>query len=1118
MDFKRLNPAKRLVSHCHPIVRLERLDRSFELLIQRTEDLISMRDSINEEITKELIFSKAPTLKCKKWLEKVGEIERSVNSMLEIKEKSSDLLRPSRTDLLGHLMSMVKEITDHLEKSPYKHGSMAYVPPGKSKITTNPILRGDAYGLAQEDKNVNLQRRAEAQGEANVKIGMSPIHGKEAVEDKEKHQGKHLTIPATTSRAASISDRKSLQSFASAGETINKSKGQTEKVPSRDEGGQTSPKLTKKLSKPTINQAEVEIPSQNEGGKALLEPRVNAGRSIEQVVLEILEFFNDATTIRIAIHGTGGIGKTSVLKALINHFQCKSLFDVIIWVTVSRHWSTRKIQNEVSRQLSLCLPDSESDSKVAKKLVQALYSRKFLFLLDDVWERVDLNAVGIPDMSSRNGCRMILTTSILDVCTEMSVNRVIEMKPVRREAAWELFHEQVGALADSPEIQPYAPAIVQECGGLPLLIIVTGRALAGVNDALVWKHALMQLLLPSTLGTYGAKAVVQRLKFSYDSLKACDIKSCFLYCALFSEEQEANISELVKNCFQEGLISGNWEDACKRGHEIVDILVDAFLLQSTKDGIAVKMHDVVRDLASMIILSKQERFQFFLRPYSRLTRPSNSGISSLYRPLENPESNGLAISEAYQFLCRGGAGWREAPLKEEWEKANMIALRDTELSSLPENLHCPHLLMLLLQRNRHLRVIPTSFFECMPSLEILNLSNTRIKFLPHSILKLKALKMLILRNCERLVVLPPEVGYLQDLEVLDLQGTEVNKLPDEIGILASLRHLEVSFYGSISPCEYAKLPNELLSCGIMSKLISLETLRIDVSPGDLRWKNSVESITTEVCSLQKLTALNFCFPEVELLKLFLQTCSTWHKRLLTNFKFVVGYDVKRIVSRVPNYVVVDYNQHGQCLRFVNGEKVPDAVIEVLTRTVAFYLDHHLSIRSLSEFGVSNFNGLELCIVSECTQIQSIVDDTRLTEIVFPFLEHLSIHYLWNLQCIWKGTIPYGSFAKLRTLLVHSCPKLRFVFTKAMLLCLSNLEELVVEDCPAIEAITLRDEIIDSEMFSLLNLKRLILNHLPGLVNIWEGAWPSLEYISLYECPNWKTVAMNSKVKVLCKED
>ncbi|XP_021812035.1 disease resistance protein At4g27190-like [Prunus avium] len=697
----------------------------------------------------------------------------------------------------------------------------------------------------------------------------------------------------------------------------------------------------------------------------------------------------------------------------------------------------------------------------------------------------------------------------------MTVDRVVDMKQVSKEEAWKLFREQVGELVDSPEIQPYARIIVEECGGLPLLIIVTGRALAGVNEASVWEDATREFVLPSTPQIYDVEAVVQRMKFSYGRLKAYDIKSCFLYCALFSEDREVDISELVKCCIQEGLISGNWSEAYQRGHDIVKTLVGASLLQSTNGGLAIKMHDVVRDLASAI-MSGAEGLQFMLRLYSRSTESLNLGTNPSYKPIESPESN-RSIPEGCGFLLEGGVGLRELPPKrEQWERGKIIALMDNE--RLPENPSSPNLLVLFLERNRRLRVIPSSFFDSMPCLSFLNLSKTRINCLPQSISKLKRLQFLILRDCDCLVELPSEVGSLGKLEVLDLRGTEINSLPNEICRLASLRYLEVCFYGSISPNEYAYLPHELFSVGIVSTLFSLETLSIGVYPGDQRWNKSIKAITMEVCSLKILTSLNFCFPEVELLDLFLRTCPKWNDQLLTKFKFVVGYDVKRIVSRVPSSVEFDYNQHGRCLRFVNVKIVPHVVCEVLARTTAFYLDHHLSMLSLFEFGVGNINGLKLCIVSECPRIQSIIDGNKLAETVFPSLEYLSIQYLRDLERIWKGNIPYGSFSKLRILLVHSCPKLEFVFTSSMLPFVSNLEELVVEDCPAVEVIVLhQDDIMDSEIVLLSSLKKLTLHHLPRLFNIWEGAWPSLECISFYKCRNLKKLGMDSKLKYSLKE-
>ena len=82
----------------------------------------------------------------------------------------------------------------------------------------------------------------------------------------------------------------------------------------------------------------------------LLEVSTYSSRSLKHTSLEILGYMNDVTARRIGFHGSDEIGRTSVLEALISNPKIKDLFDVVIWVTVARNWSTRKVQDEVLRQ------------------------------------------------------------------------------------------------------------------------------------------------------------------------------------------------------------------------------------------------------------------------------------------------------------------------------------------------------------------------------------------------------------------------------------------------------------------------------------------------------------------------------------------------------------------------------------------------------------------------------------------------------------------------------------------------------------------------------------------------------------------------------------------------
>lgn len=856
-------------------------------------------------------------------------------------------------------------------------------------------------------------------------------------------------------------------------------------------------------------------PILNASVKQSVEPAMPVA-PIKRNVQKIFRCVNDVTASNIGVYGVGGIGKSVALKALISYPEIKSMFHVIILVTVSRYWNTRKIQNQVLRQLSLCRKDHETDTQVAAKLLQVLNGKKFFLLLDDVWEQIDLEAVGIPVCSSENGSKILMASRELDVCRGMNVSKVIKLETLSRKDAWELFCKEVGGIIQSPDIQLYARAIVRGCCGLPLLIIVTAKSLAGERNVSVWKHASRKFSLPTTVEECCIEDLIELLKFSFDQLKDHEVKSCFLHCSLFPEDREVSIVEFIDYCIQEGIIVGTPANAHKRGRYIVDVLVDASLLVIDEVRNSIKMQGLMRDLALGILSSsaggrcfllRAEGSQFLSRAYSRLAQPPNAGISSL----RSPERSRLFIPEAHQFFLGAHAGLTEPPSEEEWKRAKMIFLMDNELHTLPERPSCPNLLTLFLQRNCRLRVIPPPFFELMTSLKVLNLSKTRIKFLPETIVNLKCLQILILRDCEFLFVLPSEVGTLECLEVLDLRGTEIKMLPKEIGKLTCLRYLALIFYGSIYKSEYIKLPPNLISSDILSRLQALETLSIDVHPGDKRWDKDVKNVMTEVSGLTKLSSLSFHFPEIECVAEFLKG-SAWNNQQLTEFKFVVGHDSKSVVSRISDYLQCDYNQHDRCLRFVNGKNVPPEVIQILIRSTAFYVDHHVSIVSLSDFGVSYMTGLKFCIISECLEIKTVVNTKEHTTAVFPSLENLALNHLWDLMCIWEGIVPEGSFAELRILSVHACQHLEYVFTSSMIQFLAKLEELTVEYCPAVKSIILDGESTDSSGIMLPGLKKLRLHHLPELVDIWRNEWPSLEYISFYGCPKLKKIGMDSKLK------
>ena len=493
------------------------------------------------------------------------------------------------------------------------------------------------------------------------------------------------------------------------------------------------------------------------------------------------------------------------------------------------------------------------------------------------------------------------------------------------------------------------------------------------------------------------------------------------------------------------------------------------------------------------------------------------GCENLIEFHEAFESLADRPEKARLFLMQGGLGLTEPPKAEDWEKAKVINLMDNELSVLPENPRCPKLSALFLKRNYKLRIIPPSFFDYMPALQILNLSQTGIKSLPDSIIKLVNLERLFLNDCHCFMMLSPKVGELKQLEVLDLEGTEIMNLPQEIKKLTNLTCLEVSFCEYMSDGKQAMQSNALIPCGVISELSQLEELNIDVNLDDERWDARLEDIVNEVCGLNRLETLKFYFPKVELLRQFLS-----NSPLLSHFRFTVGRHVKRIISRVPPDVEFELERWERCLIYINGEDVPGDIKKVLQHVTAFFLDRHATVKKLSSFGIRNMMQLKCLVMGECNEVQVIIDEVDVYEehdiskivsdsyatekIVLGSLEYLYIYYMKSLRSIWEGSVQQNSLILLRSLTLCTCPQLTIIFSQGLLANLCNLEELEVKDCPSVNSVvSCKNFSEDQTSYFLPNLKKISLHYMTGLVSISSGLHiaPKLEWLSIYDCPKLK---------------
>ncbi|XP_044485512.1 putative disease resistance protein At4g10780 isoform X2 [Mangifera indica] len=227
------------------------------------------------------------------------------------------------------------------------------------------------------------------------------------------------------------------------------------------------------------------------------EPTVVGMQLIVDTVWRCIEVEEEQVGI-IGLYGMGGVGKTTLLTKINNKFlEISNNFDIVIWVLVSRDLQVEKIQERIGQKIGL---DGESwknksvDEK-ASDIFKILRKKKFVVLLDDLWDRVDLIKVGIPLPSVEVGCKIVFTTRFLDVCGLMEANRKFKVECLREAEAWELFEGKVGreTLDSHPGILELAKVVAKECGGLPLALITIGRAMSYKKTPEEWKYAIQVL-------------------------------------------------------------------------------------------------------------------------------------------------------------------------------------------------------------------------------------------------------------------------------------------------------------------------------------------------------------------------------------------------------------------------------------------------------------------------------------------------------------------------------------------------------------------------------------------------------------------------------------------------
>ncbi|KAK4254278.1 hypothetical protein QN277_009681 [Acacia crassicarpa] len=467
---------------------------------------------------------------------------------------------------------------------------------------------------------------------------------------------------------------------------------------------------------------------------------------------KLKEALEDDNNYRIGLQGLGGTGKSTMAIEVGKHVEkSKNPFNRVIFTTVSTPIDEKGIRDDIARQLELQLEEEKLLTHAQQIWIRIAHVGKVLIILDDVWDELNLNNIGIQHgIHNKGRCCVLLTTRSLDVCATMGCQNTIKLDVLPMEDALNLFLSHATAsVNDCPDdLKRVAQDIVNECGGLLVMIVAVEKALRSWPPQ-QWQEALTVLKNPMS-SRHGIVDEYKRknynsLRFSYDYLKGKDAQVIFLLCSVFPKAYEIPIELLSRITIGVGLFGevDQYHKTRSHVHEIKNKLLNSSLLLNAGEEY-VKMHDVIREIALEEI--DNEKIQVIMDSKTKLKE-----------------------SVKYSsWIIDGFSNYFDGSKLE--------------------------ILLIWINANEYSLEVPKTVFEGMKSLRVL-LLHSKIEFgrtlapsLPKSIQSLQDIRTLSLTNWElgNIYVL---MRNLQKLESLELTNCSIFELPNEITALNKLRFL-----------------------------------------------------------------------------------------------------------------------------------------------------------------------------------------------------------------------------------------------------------------------------------------------------------------------------------------
>ncbi|KAL0920589.1 hypothetical protein M5K25_009734 [Dendrobium thyrsiflorum] len=770
----------------------------------------------------------------------------------------------------------------------------------------------------------------------------------------------------------------------------------------------------------------------------------------------------------LSIVGHGGMGKTTLLQHVYEDEITKE-FDLKMWVCVSNNFDVKKVIVDMLECLEVKKRPRLDDTLNAlqNSLMTEIMSKKFLLILDDIWEEEEENLdiskwekVLAPLAYGKIGSGILLTTRMDSVATMLAKviktkKETFKLESLKEDECLQLLNSHAFAGVENPpddhkKLRSIAGEIVKKLSGSPLAAKVIGGLLNSTLDERHWTNVL------NSDFKSGQDYIISILRLSYMFLPK-HLQKCFAFCSIFRQDYRFYKDNLVKIWIALGFIQQphdqEWtvEDI---GGGYFDDLVRKSFFDKFKDfgGYYYKMHDLIHDLAQSVSMHECLRVE---------------------------------------------DGTKLPPIIPKTLRHLFVETTNLDIIKKIGQVKYLHSLFLFTEAsNQDICSTLIEIFEVSRSLRLLDVHALALKMIPEKIGNLIHLRYLATMD-EKFTMLPRSLSNLYHLQYISCPklGTSrprVNFLPSDINNISNLRYLTLPDYYISSICGIGKLKS--LQELNMFDLRDVSGYRIEElkNMNDLcklgincleNVKDGEEARNAQLCEKRRLTDLTLCWSD-------------------TN---------QRNIDLHEN--VLDKLQPSKCLRNLSIKRYMGARSAIWMNNVnpifnleKIELTDCLECEALPPFGQLPF--LKSLIIEKMPKVKWLESKFNGNDIydAFPLLEVLHISFLDALEDWFEAGVAAEDgclFPCLIELEIENCPKLKELpslppklkdlhiykigWTTLNFCSNSNpipLETLQVRNCPNITSLHLADEIA-----RLAVLRFLTISNCPNLISL--GNYPEV---------------------------